>query len=522
METPIVARTVTLDSEERPASALHPGLAVAEPWVAPLFSEVSDDDLAQYAIRIRTIINISMVLWPCFIVTDYLVAEYIYPSRLEVYALLRLVGWLPIVVAAVLMKRRLVRSYAGIKTIEAVCYVWATFSISLMCLEFAGPSSPYAMGILFVMWTRGLFLWERWQDSLRWNFLLALIYPLVLLSAARLSPRTAAQFDTTGWASFALYNVFIAAAVVLMAVGSNSIWALRRQLFEARAIGRYRLIRRIGSGGMGEVWQAHHTAIRGDVAVKVLRVDRSVDPQYVERFRREVMALAELSHPHTIRIFDYGITEDSLCYYVMELLQGEDLERLVKDSGALEPSRAVELAAQICSALSEAHEAGIIHRDVKPANVFVTHPSEFEDFIKVLDFGIAKVTVEGDQTDMTRTGWAGGTAAYMSPEVVAGRQATPASDVYAVGMVLYFMLAGAPAFEGPNRAAVLRDQLIAPPPSLADKSPVPVSAELATVIARCLEKTPDLRPATARELLDLLRELPEHRRRTSEWRDGRV
>ena len=498
-------RTVTSDERVSQASSARSALLV-DRALSDTRNSIPDEDATEYRIRIRTIIYISMALWPSFVVVDYLVTTIFDDVHLATLVTLRAVGWLPIGLMGLVLHHRWVEDYWGLKRLEAITYVWATACIGVMCLELGGPTSPYAVGFLLVLMTRGLFLSERWQTSLKWNVSIGAIYAVVLLLGAAVSERTTREFDDVGWAYFAMYNIFIGTAVVLMAASSHSIWALRRQLFEARALGRYRLRERIGSGGMGEVWRAHHPGLRRDVAVKIARVDRTTDPNYRERFRREVLATTELNHPHCVRIFDYGTTEDGLIYYVMELLEGETLESYVETNGPLSPAEAVGFIKQVTSAIAAAHAAGIIHRDIKPSNVFVTQPPEAGLFLKVLDFGIAKFEVESDLS-VSRTGMVIGTAAYMSPEVVAGQPAIPASDVYALGMVLFFMLTGAPAFSGPNRGVVLRDQLLSPAPKLgAHVDGVPDALE--QLVDACLQKDPALRPASGRHLARRLADLP--------------
>ena len=517
---PSLDRTVTSDEAAPPRAGHDSGsftpdiLATTRSglaWMTDSRDGMPEEDVTEYRIRIRKIITISMLLWPSFIVVDILMTSIYSDVPLWVLAWLRLIGWLPIGTSALILHKRWLSEYHHIKRLEAVTYVWATAAIGLMCLELGGPSSPYAVGFLLVLMTRGLFLSERWQVSLQWNIAIGSIYAIILLLSAAVSERTAAQFNAEGWAYFAMYNIFIGTAIILMAVGSDSIWALRRQLYEARALGRYRLLHRLGSGGMGEVWRAHHPGLRRDVAVKIARVDRANDPVYRERFWREISATTELNHPNCVRIFDCGSTEDGLVYYVMELLEGETLDAYVSTRGPLEPTQAVVFINQVASAMAAAHAAGIIHRDLKPSNIFVTHPPEHNLLLKVLDFGIAKVEMVDSDVALSRTGMVIGTAGYMAPEVVGGQPATPASDVYALGMVLYFMLTGAPAFCGPNQAAVMRAQLLAPPPSLQTRSPNAISDELEQLIEACLQKDPALRPATGRHLVARLTDLPEAR-----------
>jgi serine/threonine-protein kinase len=283
-----------------------------------------------------------------------------------------------------------------------------------------------------------------------------------------------------------------------LVVGGHVVWSLRRQVFEARNLGRYRLKRRIATGGMGEVWVAHHPGLKRDVAVKILRNELQMESESaIPRFEREARATAELLHPNTVRVFDYGATEDGVFYYVMELLEGETLAELVERGGPLPPARAVHIISQAARALGEAHSRGIVHRDIKPENLFLTSLGGEPDFVKVLDFGIAKVT--DSEAAMTRTGWLLGTPLYMSPEVVSGKQADARSDVYALGAVLYYLLSGRPPFEDENPSALVFAQVhrIPSPPSERLRTELP--ADLEAVVMRALCKLPAERQSSAVE-----------------------
>jgi serine/threonine protein kinase len=264
-------------------------------------------------------------------------------------------------------------------------------------------------------------------------------------------------------------------------------------------LGRYRLKRRLATGGMGDVWVAYHPGLKRNVAVKILRPDRQErSASSLGRFEREVRATAELMHPNTVRVFDYGVTEDGLWYYVMELLEGETLAEHVSRLGPLPPARAVHIVGQAARALGEAHERGIVHRDVKPENLFLTSLGGEHDFVKVLDFGIAKV--QNADAAMTETGWVLGTPAYMSPEVATGQTADARSDVYALGAVLYYLLCGRPPFEAENAAALffahVNENVV--PPSRVMQRPLP--SDIEGVVMRALEKEPSARYATGADL----------------------
>lgn len=270
---------------------------------------------------------------------------------------------------------------------------------------------------------------------------------------------------------------------------------------EGGALGGYQLKRRLGAGGMGEVWEAQHPALKVSVAVKLLRIQSRVARG---RFEVEARATARLSHPNTVRIFDYGIVGDGLAYYVMEYVPGTSLKQLVEQEGPLPPARAIRMARQIASALHEAHELGLVHRDVKPDNVLLQGSDYDPDFVKVIDFGLVyrgKGREEGER--FTRPGTVVGTPSYLAPEASAGGNASPAADVYSLGCLLYFLLTGAPPFVGETvpdvLAAHVKDPVVPPSQVVSGISP-----EVDAIVLACLEKDPKNRPRTGPDLLAAL------------------
>jgi serine/threonine-protein kinase len=242
------------------------------------------------------------------------------------------------------------------------------------------------------------------------------------------------------------------------------------------------------------------------VALKLLRSVDDLDEEDVQRFEREALASSKLSDPHTIRIFDFGSSDDGIYYIAMELLNGADLAELVVHHGPMPCARVVRFAVQTCRSLIEAHEAGIIHRDIKPANLFVTRAGDDHDFLKLLDFGIARLLPGAGEANLTQTGVAvaRGTPAYMPPEVCRGEPADARSDIYSLGATIYFLLTGKPPFDGPSPNEVLVAHLLEQPvpPSTVRGSPIPEALE--KVVLRCLEKDPDARFQSARELSEVL------------------
>ena len=262
--------------------------------------------------------------------------------------------------------------------------------------------------------------------------------------------------------------------------------------------GRYRLVRRIGLGGMGEVWEADDAVLGRRVALKVLVQGLADDARATKRFVREARASAKLTHPNVTRIYDFG-RDGGLPYLVMELLGGDTLaDRLA--GGPLPPAEAARIGAAVADALDVAHRRGIIHRDIKPGNVLLTPAGE----VKVMDFGIAAAA---DETHSTTGSGLYGTAAYVSPERAAGQAATPAADIYSLGAVLYELLTGRPPFLGDSPVLVVRAHLHERPRPVRELAPW-VPAQLADVCEAALAKDPTHRPSSAAALAIRLRTAP--------------
>jgi serine/threonine-protein kinase len=277
----------------------------------------------------------------------------------------------------------------------------------------------------------------------------------------------------------------------------------------SRELGAYELLEVIGRGAMGEVWRAQHRLLARAAALKIIRWERQGhDPRAAWRFSREALITASLSSPHTIRLFDYGISQSGTWYYAMELLEGHDLQRLIERWGPLPPHQVVDVGLQICDSLAEAHARGLVHRDLKPSNVFMCRAGRREDFIKVLDFGLARSTepIEGDGSSVG-TGHIVGTPAYMAPEVFLGQRADPRADIYSLGCLLFYLLTGEKVLERPSAIATAIARLNEPAPSAAALAPGAVPEELDLVVARCLARNPGDRYSSALELAAALEAL---------------
>jgi serine/threonine-protein kinase len=290
-------------------------------------------------------------------------------------------------------------------------------------------------------------------------------------------------------------GIFCAVVVVLSTVGATVIYGLRTQVAEAVQLGQYTLLEKIGEGGMGTVYRARHALLRRPTAIKLLRPERS-DGEYLTRFEREVQHTAELSHPNTVAIYDYGRSPDGVFYYVMEYLDGVDLHTLVELDGPQPWRRVVHVLAQVAGALGEAHGRGLVHRDVKPHNIILCRRGGVPDVAKVVDFGLVRRIDSEDGLSQDRVV---GTPAYLAPEAITD-PTTPlaASDLYALGAVAYYLLTGSPVFEGKTVVQVCVKHLKNEPVPPARRTDNPIPAELAELVMACLRKDPAARPtATA-------------------------
>jgi serine/threonine-protein kinase len=466
-------------------------------------ARLATQEHATNVLRFRGALVFGLCSWLAFFPLDVFVARFIEPGPIAWYAGIRAIGAAFIGVLYLATRNPTPRA---LRFWEQAGYTGFTVLCALLALPFRGLASPYFAGAMVVLFTRGATTAERWPVALRHGVAPVLAYPITLLVACALDPAHRGQLhDGAALASFGLSLAFIVDAFALAAVLGHVVWALRRQIFATRSLGRYRLERRLGAGGMGEVWVAHHAALRRDVALKILRPDPlGASPLAVSRFEREVRATTELVHPNTVRVFDYGVTDDGLWYYAMELLEGEHLGALVEREGPLPAPRAIHLVSQAARALAEAHAKGIVHRDVKPENLFVTTPAGETDVLKVLDFGIAKMDVREDATRLTGTGSVLGTPAYLPPEALRGEPLDARADVYQLGAVLYFLLAGAPPFETTNLAAMVTAHTNEPPVPPSAKRGAPIPPDVEAVVLRCLEKDPTRRYASGVELAQAL------------------
>jgi serine/threonine-protein kinase len=304
--------------------------------------------------------------------------------------------------------------------------------------------------------------------------------------------------------------------VVLAYSSARIMVTLGADVSRARELGSYRLIERLGQGGMGEVWRASHQLLARESAIKFIRPESILGMSaeesrtMIRRFELEAKATASLSSAHTVELYDFGVSDDGTFYYIMELLDGLDLDQLVRRFGPLPPSRVVHLMTQVCESLEEAHEKGLIHRDVKPANIYVCRSGVRRDFIKVLDFGLVahRQAPAPSELRLTLPDHAIGTPAFMAPEAALGQELDGRSDLYGLGCVAYWLLTGRDVFEGSSVLEVISKHVNVAPDPPSRHCPGEIPKDLDALILRCLEKTPDRRPPSAAEVGRRLRLIP--------------
>jgi tRNA A-37 threonylcarbamoyl transferase component Bud32 len=306
-------------------------------------------------------------------------------------------------------------------------------------------------------------------------------------------------------ALFAVAITMLSAGGGLALFGTAKIAELQRQVASARQavreMGQYRLRRKLGSGGMGEVYLAEHRLLKRPCALKRIHAKYLHNPEQLRRFEREVQATARLRHPNTVEIYDYGVATDGTFFYVMEYLPGMSLEELVGRFGPQPAERVVYLIRQVCGALREAHASGLVHRDIKPGNIVVFPAGSPHDQVKLVDFGLVHSLAEVEQPEqrITRDGLIVGTPEYMSPEQASGGVLDGRSDLFSLGSVAYYLLTGREAFHRENAMKTLMAVVSEAPTPVNDHCPF-APGDLIAVLVRCLNKDPGQRYQTAAEL----------------------
>jgi serine/threonine-protein kinase len=426
--------------------------------------------------RVRLMSRYGAPVWAGFAVYDVMQASRPEVGHLHELLFLRALGTLLLAALTVWGQRNPKPSRQRIEFSTTLSGMLLSVCLSFMCLYDGGFTSVYSPGIFLVVFTMAS-LPRPFRRGLRLNLLVILPYPLVIGLAALFSPQQAALVhERTVIAAAVQFHFALLATVLFVAFLSHTVWSLRRQLLAAQSLGRYQLTRPLGQGPLGEVWVAYHHGLRRDVAVKVLHKSDAHDVLAAQRFEQVIYALGGLTHPNTVRLYDFGLSADGRPYYAMERLFGETLRNLIQREGKLSVVRATRLALQIARSLSEAHARGIVHQNLKAENVFVTAAGGESDFVKVVDYGLPQLASSMALLDVT-----------------------PEADVYALGAIYFLLLTGEP---------VRKEELLgaeherAPSPSA--RLGVALPDRIESVVVRCLESDPAERFGNARELAHAL------------------
>jgi serine/threonine-protein kinase len=390
------------------------------------------------------------------------------------------------------------RLFTGLR----IAFGAASVTIAVMAIPLGGITSSYMHGISIVALVWAAVVPTPWRRGLPTFLLNGLAFPVVMAIAATVSPAARAAWLTpAALIVFVSHYVFVITTSALGLILSHLVWAAQQQ---ARNVGSYRLEQLLGKGGMGEVWQGRHHLLARRAAIKLIRpaavgTGGEGRATLIARFEREAQATALLRSPHTISLYDFGVSDTGAFFYVMELLQGCDLERLVARFGPQPAERVIHVLEQVCDSLAEAHAGGLVHRDIKPSNIYLCRMGLQYDFVKVLDFGIAKMQYAGDIPDPRLTvHQVTGTPGYMAPETLLGEvDVDRRADIYALGCVAYHLLTGQLVFEADTPMKVLIRHLHDAPMPPSQLTELPVPKELDDLILRCLEKDPGLRPQDA-------------------------
>ncbi len=427
---------------------------------------------------------------------------------------------------------------------------WAAKSKRVSAARIHTIGLAYEVVICFIAAT--LMMWQYYLDTgvlpnMTWVPPIVIMFPLIMPGPPRrmlvaaivsgaMAPLALWFLQSTGRVSMVDSSPYLAAtisslfAIAFAYLGARVIYGMGREIAKARAMGSYQLEERLGEGGMGEVWRARHRLLARTAAVKLIRPalaeGAGISEQARQRFEREAQAIARLRSPHTVDLFDFGVADDGSFYYAMELLEGVDADALVKRYGPVPAERTVHILRQICHSLSEAESCGLVHRDVKPSNIFLCRYGEDLDFVKVLDFGIVKSSQDGDgaATALTGENTIHGTPAFMAPEQALGNSDIDGrADIYSLGCVAYWLLTGQLVFTADTPTGLLMKHIQSEPSAPSTRTELHIPPPLDRVVLACLAKDPSARPQSARELSHLLADIeaehpwPEERRRA--WWD---
>jgi len=482
-----------------PQRAPEPGAGVASSGSEPLPS----DFVSSSARRLAAAMHVTAAITGVY----FLLYVFVWPEQARWLArVLSVVIVIASLVCARLVRQR-PRSQSSVATIGVVYEVLFCLSVALM--DFTHPL-PSGRAMETVSWACVAIVFFQViipaspRRNLAGGLVAASMTPLALALAIPIEGHAVPAPDMV--LSMVLPPYFCA---LLGVVPAGVMAKLGSELRRARRLGSYELVERLGSGGMGEVWRARHRMLARPAAIKLIKPEalggrQVASDELLERFRREAQATASLESSHTVELYDFGVTDDGVLFHVMELLRGIDLNSLVRRFGPIPSERVVHILLQACDSLDDAHASGLIHRDVKPANIFLARRRRRFDHVKLLDFGLVKAVGRPrgeEEIEATREGRIPGTPGYMAPEMITGEgELDGQSDLYSLGCVAYWLLTGRLVFEEATamKTAVAHVTQAPIPPS--GRTEAPVLASLEALVMECLVKEPGARPAGAAAL----------------------
>ncbi len=438
--------------------------------------------------RLRFVLGVGAALWAVLALAYLPIALTIEPHPLSVFFVPHAIG-----LASIGLALSHVRTRAPADTSLALALVLGSIvpaaMVAIVSAYFRGIVSPFGHGTLVLLAAFAVGVPMPWRRAAPWAFSIALTWPLGVLVMTRFDPALAAQLDDVRLrADFQETALAQLVAAMLACASQHAQWTTRREVLAQKSRHDYRILAKLGRGGMGEVFRAHHPGLGRDVALKIL--SQRGDAQLETRFVREVRAMAELTHPGIVRVHDCGVTEDGRLFYTMEVLEGRTLAQLVAARGPLDPARATYLVREAARALATAHALDLVHRDVKPENLFVADVATQTDVLKVLDFGIAKSLAAN--AGLTADGTLVGSPRYMALEQAMGERVDVRADVYALGAVLHFALTATPPVAEPTVFAVVAAHaagLLVAPSTIVPSTP----PELDAIVLCCLRPSPSER-----------------------------
>jgi serine/threonine-protein kinase len=426
---------------------------------------------------------------------------------------LRLAVVLVLFAATAVLRTRQQVELRGLRVVELVVFGSVAIQLSLMlqtrmseftrlhdAVSLASVIHQFIAAWCVLIFLYGTLIPNTWKRAVCVTlFLAAMPYLLVFVESSRSIELKALLANNHAQAPMPLTLV----AALVSTWAAHVIHEIRRQAFKAKQLGQYRLIEKIGAGGMGEVHKAEHTLLKRPCAIKLIKASSERDGVAIARFEKEVKLTAKLTHWNTVEIYDYGRTDDGTFYYVMELLPGMSLEDLVRRFGPMPPERVIYLLRQVCGALHEAHSMGLIHRDIKPANIFASERGGYYDVAKLLDFGLVKDSEERS-SESAKAATFSGTPHFMPPEQVSRYDEVDGrADIYSLGAVAYCLLTGQTPFTGGNSLAIIAAHQSHEPPKPSLTNPL-VHEDLDAIVVKCMAKLPANRFQNAQELMQAL------------------